>query len=263
MEVIYELIKNNEGLPIKLFVHSVRNREMHFHKEIEIILVLEGSVNVIVDKKEYQLKENDLILLNVFEIHHTRQTHENNICLALQVDPKILDPIYPSFSKMRFSCRSFQHGSDEQERFDVIRRILAKAVWNINKKGDCYQYGIGSNLISLAEHLMKNFVYEILEKDSLNEFLSHNSRLSRIIQKINENIENGISLDMLAESEGLTSQYLSRYIKEHLGISFQQYWNLKRLNIAAGLLKDTTKSITEIAYSSGFQSLKSLLEDLV
>lgn len=146
MNNIHELIKVNEGLPIKLFVHSLDKIEMHLHKEIEILLVLKGSINVVVGGEKYLLSENDLILLNKDEIHSISRNVEDNICLALQVDSGNLNKVFPNFTKMVFDCKSFKYGPEEQERFDKIRYFLAKLIWEISKKKDKYQYSIGSYL---------------------------------------------------------------------------------------------------------------------
>lgn len=256
MNNIHELIKVNEGLPIKLFVHSLEQIEMHLHKEIEILLVLKGSINIVVAGEKYHLSENDLILLNKDEIHSINRNHEDNICLALQADPGNLNKIYPNFNKMIFDCKSFKYGPEEQERFDKIRYFLAKLIWEINKKKDKYQYSIGVYLVRLAEHLIMNFDYKILERDSLGDILYKDNRLSRVISQIDEKITEGVNLSDIAKTEGITSQYLSHYIKMNLGISFQQYKNFKRLDIAIELLEESDMSITDVAFNSGFQSLK-------
>lgn len=256
MNNIYELIKNNEGIPFTLFVHKVNNVEIHLHKEIEILLILQGNINVIVDGTRYLLKENDIILLNSDETHSISSANEDNKCLAFQVDPLILDKIYPNFRKMAFECKSFKHGLKEQERFDTIRYYLARMVWLANKKDDNYQYLIGSILASIGEHLIINFEHQIVGRDRFEDILDKDDRLNRVINQIDENIQEGITLEEIAKVEDISTYYLSHYIKRNLGISFQEYKNLKRLDIAVRLLEETDKTITDISFISGFQSLK-------
>lgn len=87
MQYVYELITSDKGLPIKTFIHSVDKTSMHLHREIEIILILEGSIEIRIENKQYLLEEDDIMIVNSNEIHSTSKTGENNVLLALQIDP--------------------------------------------------------------------------------------------------------------------------------------------------------------------------------
>lgn len=256
MNNVYELIRKNDGIPFRLFIHGVDKIEVHLHKEIEIQLILQGHINALINGEKHTLKENDIILLNRNETHSISGGSEDSICLTLQFDPSILDKIYPDFGKMIFRCKSYEHGPEEQEAFDTLRYYLAKMVWDINKKEDKYQYEIANTFVSLTYHLIKNFKDHIAESDRITNILQNDNRLSRIINQINDNIKYGITLEDIAKTEELTSNYLSHYIKKNLGISFQEYKNLKRLDIAVRLLEETDMSIMDVAFNSGFQGLK-------
>lgn len=254
----YELVKTDIGVPINVYIHSVNKLEMHWHKHMEILLVLEGSVNVSIRDEEYLLKENDLILINSNEIHNISKTNEPNTLLTLQIDCQHYDIYFNRFSKRTFDCKSFMFSEDEQERFDFIRHKLAKIVWELNKRKKGHSLKIGSELLLLAEHLLNNFQNEILEEDKIEEINVDIARISRIVDYIDKNIEKGVTLQDVADNENLNVYYLSHYIKKALGISFQDYVNMIRLEKAIILLDRTDKTITQIAFESGFPSTKSL-----
>lgn len=46
MQYVYELITSDKGLHVKTFIDSVDKTSMHLHREIEIILILEGSIEI-------------------------------------------------------------------------------------------------------------------------------------------------------------------------------------------------------------------------
>ena len=52
----------------------------------------------------------------------------------------------------------------------------------------------------------------------------------------------------------MNSSYLSRIFKKNTGFSFNEYVNYQRIFSAQDLLKNTTKQITGIAISVGFDS---------
>ena len=56
--------------------------------------------------------------------------------------------------------------------------------------------------------------------------------------------------------EGLSLHYLSRYLTNQLGMSFQDYLTLLRYRRAKLLLERTDLKLADIAYSSGFSDIR-------
>ncbi len=253
----YEIVKKQEGSPIKAFIHSINRFEMHWHNEIEILLVLQGSVNIRVGNNRFILKENELILINRNEIHNTSKTEEDNIILVLQINIDYFSSYYPQIGKMIFDCRSFIHGENEQERFDTIRCYLAQIVWELNKKKEGYQLRVGSVVCLLGAHLVDNFDHTLMESENIAALSKDADRIHSIINYINENIERKITLKEIADSQNLSTYYLSHFIKKNMGMTFQEHLNNIRLDKAVNLLSISNKTITEVSYESGFSSTKS------
>ena len=258
MSNYYELIKNRDGLPIKAFIQSADRVKMHWHRDIEIVLVLQGSVNVRLGRDICLLKEKDLVLINNNSIHNTIRTKEDNILLVLKIDPDYYSRYYNEFANIVFDCRSFDYGKEEQERFDVVRHHLAKIVWEFNKgKGD-FKLMAGSQIHLLLAYLVNNFKVDFVEDDQIINKNRDMERIQRIISYIEKNMDRGVSLQEVADREGLNVYYTSHFIKRALGMSFQEYLNIIRLDESLRLLSTTNKTITEISYESGFPSTKSL-----
>lgn len=256
MQSYYEMVQVENYFPMNLFVHSTNKFMMHIHKEIEIILVLEGSINITVEGKKYLLKENDLILVNTGERHSTSRTHESNSCLVFQFDPFYFEDYYPIFNRIKIDCKSFEHGEEDQAKFDIIRRHLARLIHYENKKRPGYEMDIGSETLLLIKSLVTSFEYTEYENDLQNE--DNIGRINRILKFIDKNMEQGVTLEDVANAEDLSVYHLSRYFKKSLGMTFQDYKNLKRLDKAVKLLSNTDNTITSIAFQSGFPSVKSL-----
>ncbi len=256
MDYFYEIIDWHDGFPIKAFIHSVEGFKTHWHDAIEILLVLQGEVKIRVANEKYILKENDIILINHNIIHNISCTEGKNILLALQIDTFELSQWFPEFAKMTFNCKSFIYSQEKQEKFDIIRRYMAKIVWENNKKKQGYKFTIAGQIYLLAAHLANNFADNIITKEKKEVSNEDIDRLKRILTKINKNIDKKITLKEIAEEEHMSYCYISRFIKEKLGMNFQEYLNTLRLNKAASLLLNNSKTITEISYESGFANTK-------
>ena len=64
-----------------------------------------------------------------------------------------------------------------------------------------------------------------------------------------------VRLNEAAEAAGLSAGYLSRLFHASTGLTFQEYVARFRLEHACRLLDRTDRSITEIAFEAGFQSI--------
>ncbi|MDY0236403.1 MAG: helix-turn-helix domain-containing protein, partial [Gudongella sp.] len=258
MDGKYEFINNEGGLPIKTFIHSVNFREIHWHKHVEILYVLKGSVGVRVGKELNILKENDLILINNSELHSTKKTNEDNIILSLQIDSNYFNKYIKNFSNMYFKCKSISEINEDSLDYDLIRVHIAKILWDVNKKSVNFGLDIIKETIEIISYLMQNCVDSTL---SDNRTIFSDERLVKInsiINYIDENFDNGISLEDVAKQQDNSVYYVSHFIKDALGLSFQEYIDLKRLDKAIALIINTEKTITDIALESGFPSPKSL-----
>lgn len=132
MDYKYEFIMEEETLPIRTIIHSVDGVDFHWHNKIEIIFVLEGTVNVNLGSETYFLQEQDIILVNANELHSVRRTKDKNLLLALQIDPVFYKDYYPQFINMRFHCNSLSQ--KEEDKFNTIRNYIANITWCLNKK---------------------------------------------------------------------------------------------------------------------------------
>ena len=254
MPGFYEFIRSEEGLPLKVFLHSVNRIQMHWHNELEILFILKGSIELRIGSELYLLKENDLILINSKEVHNTSRTQEENIVLALQINPEYYDRLYPKFSNMYFKCNSLVAGEKEEEAFGILRSFLAKIAWETNKKREGYKLIIGSQLNLLGAYLVNRFDYHLIEDVKTIATDNDIYRLEKIVTYINENIEQKITLKEIASREHISPYYLSHFFKGKMGISFQEYINIIRLDKATSLLITTNETITDIALKCGFSS---------
>lgn len=78
-----------------------------------------------------------------------------------------------------------------------------------------------------------------------------------LIQRIEEGMtEDVASLEEIAAQFSLSSRQLRRIVQKELGVSPLELRQTRRLLLAKQLLTETTLSVTEVAYASGFASLR-------
>lgn len=116
-----------------------------------------------------------------------------------------------------------------------------------------YRARIGSNLFLLAGLLFNYSFYKI---DDIKNMTGEEDlkRLKRIIGYISENFHEKITLKQISAREHVTYHYLSRFIRDKLGMSFTTFLNRLRLQKAADLLLIGAKTIEQISKEVGFSS---------
>ena len=80
-------------------------------------------------------------------------------------------------------------------------------------------------------------------------------RLVEIISSIQTNYMD-ITLESLAEEFHLSKPYLSKYIKDKSGMTFQEVVRNERMKRAMNLLKETDQTVENVALSVGYENVE-------
>ena len=89
-----------------------------------------------------------------------------------------------------------------------------------------------------------------------NDSLSYNSRrIEKAFEYMQNNYDKNITLEEMAKLVGMTEVSFSRFIKKRTGKTFIDSLNEIRIGHACRLLIDTTHTIAEISYQTGFNNL--------
>ncbi len=248
----YELIEPDAGLPFRLLVHHLMFVTNHWHDCIELIFVLEGSVTVYLNNEEIELCENDLYLINARQVH-ALQSKENNTLLVLQLPTEYLSEQLPEIEQYSFDCCSTRFSQRDQKPFDVLRIIIAKMFQEICLERAHSQLFLKSQYYELLDVLMRYFSVHEKRQDTSAEARKL-ERLTEIMDFIREQYASPLTLTDVAKQVYLSPTYLSKFIQQHLGMTFKQYLNLIRMNAAVKDLMTTDFTVATIALQNGFSS---------
>ena len=87
-------------------------------------------------------------------------------------------------------------------------------------------------------------------------WIGSQASVNRALRRIDEGVLADRSVEELAESLGMTGRHLRRLFMQHLGVTPVSIEQARRIHLAKTLLHETTLPMTEIAYASGFGSLR-------
>jgi AraC-like DNA-binding protein len=81
------------------------------------------------------------------------------------------------------------------------------------------------------------------------------NRMERVLDYVNQHFNDPITLKEAAGMAGMTAVSFSRYFKQRTGRTFMECLKEIRIGYASRMLAETTNSIAEIAFSSGFHNI--------
>lgn len=251
-----EIISYDEDLPIKISVNHIIEHPLHWHDAIEIIYVLEGSVNLSISYEEFLLKENDIAILNIDDVHSLHETTEENKILFFHIDRKFFQKYYKDFKYIFFVPYISRGKKKNIGKIDMLLKYVGEIVWEFNERIEGYPLQIDGTLKHLLFFLVNHFEYVRFEADNLKISEIQIERYQRLATFLFKNYMNKISLQEFADEEHLSMYYLSHYIKDNTGYSFQELVNSIRADVSILLLLGTDKTISEISLECGFSDSK-------
>lgn len=212
------------------------NFPAHLHNSFEFITVTEGEMVVTVEKREYQLKTGDCLLVFPNQVHEF-VTPEHSAHLLCIFSPKLVQA-YSTFSIDKLPLNNMFELDDF-----YIRKIVEHSATISLFEAKGLLYSICGEFDKNAEYKTKGE-----SKDEL---------LARIFGFVEANYNKKCSLTELSEYTSYHYVYLSKYFKTCTGVAFTDYVNRYRINEACYMLRNNHKqTILKAAFDCGFDSLR-------
>ena len=114
---------------------------------------------------------------------------------------------------------------------------------------------IKANILRILTMLIRTYQDETKSGEMLKEKKNAMKRLEQAFAYINAHYCEKITLDEVAASVYMSSNYFSSYFRKVTNISFSEYVTRLRIMHARELLRDPEKSVTEAALECGFNNI--------
>lgn len=247
----FEIVNYNENLPFKICITNSKNHDYHWHKEIELILLLKGKITYEIKNTKHEVLEKDIFLANSLDIHSISSNCES-IILLFQIDPTFFDKYYSGFSKLYFEFNDTLNNVNT-ELYYKVRSNLAKIMFSLIKQDTTYKLSAINLAINTILIILKSFSSKPREENSYSLL---NERVFEILNFIDKNYNIDISLNSISKKILISPQYISKIFKNSLGINFIDYIHKLRIKKSLNDLLNTNKSILDISLEHGFNDHK-------
>lgn len=238
----------------------------HWHKEIEIIYVKEGNVNIGVNDVPIQLKRNDIYFINGGDVHYFLASPESER-IVIQFDLSFFQDISSlekTSKEMRNLFSSIVQASSlwSQEVADQMRQLLMTVHEENNERKSGYRYVIKAKMFEMLAILSRevpqneNWNDQVREEISSTKQMENLERLDKIFMYIEAHYQDTITLNDISAYMGFSSFYFTKFFKKNTGTTFIQFLTEYRLNKAKWILLNEDATVTEVAERTGFSSVK-------
>lgn len=226
---------------------------LHFHNEIELIKILDGKMNFTVENDTFTGTKNDIIFIDSERLHQTTPDNSQlTRILLIQFNPKQSYDNY-LFKLIDQSEKSF-HLFDQNHRLYLeLNNLLEQLSFEYHNQKKGYELYLKSLLFALLGFFSRNQII-LTESNELDNSLIQ--KINPVIEYVETNYNQDISLEAAGKILNLHPTYFCKLFKEVTGISFINYLNFVRISKAEDLLIFSDKSITEIAYETGFSNIQ-------
>ncbi len=202
---------------------------------ISLIVCNSGEMDVTIDSSIYQIKKGEAVLVFPHQLHALSSNEsEHTLCIF---SPELVKAYINKYASRVPKNSKF-----------LLNQYLFETLQSIDE--GCSSFEKKGFLYSLCAEFDKTTDYR--EKTKSQEHL-----LYKIFDFVELHYHDDCSLDILAEKIGYSYSYLSRYFKRMTDMSFNEYVNQYRISKACHILTNSSSSVLQCAYETGYNSLRS------
>ncbi|MGH4122280.1 MAG: AraC family transcriptional regulator [Clostridium sp.] len=260
MQVSLEKTVLEQDFPFRLFFNDGNtSTHHHFHEDIEIIYLVEGNLKVMVNKDTYNLVFGDILIIGSGEIHCFFKEKEASSRAVIQFRMSIYDNFLSgtkdnrTIKPMFIHSKLLSHGSEVHALMEKqIQEIIEE--YGNNKEG--YKLILKARLYDLAVILLRYMPKTVYSPEDESRQMERLKKLDMVFAHVEKNYQNHIGLDEISKVAGFSKFHFTRFFKENTGMTFLEYLNNFKITKSEWYLMYDSNSIIEVAYKSGFNSVK-------
>ncbi|MGT2710787.1 AraC family transcriptional regulator [Streptococcus oriscaviae] len=260
----HQIDYDNQLLPFKYYYTHVKQGIpdvlFHWHNEIEINYVYEGTARYHIDYDYFDSQAGDIILMRPNAMHsiHPIENEEHvtdtfvwhldllGASILDQTSMLYLQPLQNDGFK--FVPRIQPH----QEGYAPVKECLFRIFSLVQAPEPYYELSLKSQLFELL-HLLYRYGY-ILRKNT-DDLYRKNEKLRGLIDHIHHHYQDNLTIEAMADYMGYSKTHFMSVFKQHTGTSCMEFVIQVRLREACTLLTTSMKPILDISNQVGFNNL--------
>lgn len=210
----------------------------HWHKECELIYVEEGEAIIAINSIRYDLLKGNLLFVNSGDIHYIRSSQDSVMAIII-FDSMYISEIDNYEMKGPLKSHNF---------IDLFQMVNDE----IREKEEFYEKKIHAYLLGFMVDIMR-------QKQAFERKSRSTGNYANLYQKLLEYLDENyadVTFEDASKIMGFSNSHFSKVFSTLSGTTFTKFLNAVRVEKSLDLLKENNLAIYEIAYSSGFSSVR-------
>lgn len=232
--------------------HSNYNMPFHWHKEWEIIYILEGELLLSIDGQELCAQRGDVVLLREGTLHGGVPKDCIYECFDFYFHGlfanvlSVKEHLRPFYRHVFSPVLYYPHTSDI---CSIVEEMLS-AFRNTKEEGFCKLMTLSTITRLFATIYEKGYYHHNTETKS--DISTKIEQLKPVLEYIEANFSKSLSLTELSGIIGMNPKYFCRFFSSITQQTPMNYVNYYRIEQAASLLSSTDRSVTDVGLDCGF-----------
>lgn len=232
----------------------------HWHEELEILYIIEGSMLLQLDTQSFVVKKGDIVLIPPNLIHGASRCSDHPCTFyAIVFHPSIISSIFNDSIQQNYldpffikTNNNFYYIEERSQCHYKILPYVTSIIESYNSKSFGFELLIKSYILQMLYTLIQFYTVEKqeLKKDDILATL----RIKKALAFLEDNYQQPFSLLDWASSIDLSKEQFCRVFKKHFHKTPIEYLIHYRISKAADLLLHSKLSIIDIAFETGFES---------
>ena len=261
LEGIRETVSFESSTPILLYDNvDFEEYPIHWHTPIEVLVPLEGEYSIKCNDIPITLKEKDVAIITPGVLHQLYASKGRRI--IFQIDVRTIQSLeevdsFMSLIQPAVVITPEDYPDIHEKVYEMMMEIFNEYFSNAPLKNTT----IFSEFLGILSLVARTYTTSVDRFTNIkpNKLQEYNETFLQVCDYINKHCTENLTLDMVAEVAGFSKYHFSRLFKEFANDSFHKYLNKRRIAYAERLLQDPSINITEVALTSGFNSISSFM----
>ncbi|SFM49042.1 AraC-type DNA-binding protein [Paenibacillus sp. 1_12] len=229
----------------------------HYHEEVELIAVLQGTLTMETTHLSYNLKAGNVMMLGSNELHRShKHGHDDLLYIVCHVDMvAFMNPsLLPYLAAFTGRSANLTQLNETLRKYPASRQVIHQLIhemlldMTIQQRG--YELSINASL--------KKLMYTFIQIDDTHIIKPMDPRLAEKLRPalvyIEQQLEISFQIADISNKLNYNSSYFAKLFKKGMGMTFTSYVQMRRMKRAEQLLLTEAWSVTEISGKVGFTS---------
>ncbi len=254
---------------------SVRNPprlNSHHHVELELNLVVRGSITYVVGGRRFTFDKRTLLWMFPAQEHQLVDRSDDAQNFVAVFKPELIERscrsrAYADLRRKRITGDGVLHTILDPESFDLIRKTMEDLMEGsldadlLNREAGfgigpnfCFEHGDPEGLNAGLHHLLLQCWRRQRSSPAEGKDVALHPSVARALELLSEGGDKQ-DLAVLAKNCGVSEAYLSRIFARQIGVPISRYRNSLRLSrFWAVTRQPTQKTLSEAVFEAGFGS---------